>query len=413
MGEADGDDDEELANILQHENQNDINVDSDARQPLSPAEEQATDLQQPYQLPVAARKPHSTDAFISSSDEEDDETFPATNKTKTESQQKLSETGKDPESLSDPGGRSSQSNAFAFDSVAKTDIKSPAAEVEPAVAAFFEEADSNVVDEMLTSEAISVNPESSRLDRIDDRMNSPTTQQPSIAVPSNVVQTTMDGTSLASLQNYYKNEEERENMRRSFQQSISAAVLVSLAHKRYERRRLAAMEIEKVVRSLVVQEDYERVRAILLLLSDDYVRSTNEDARKGGAVALAACAIGLKKANESRRDVLECRDLTLASVVHACQDHSQRVRYYATESLFNVTKVIPSLAVQHFFILFEILRSLYADVDLDVRSGSELLDKKLKEVIVGAINSGSFSADACIPVFARFVHLRNKATKQL
>jgi hypothetical protein len=74
---------------------------------------------------------------------------------------------------------------------------------------------------------------------------------------------------------------------------------------------------------------------------------------------------------------------------------------------------MPSLAVRHFFILFEILRSLYADVDLDVRSGAELLDKKLKEVIVGAINSGSFSADACVPVFARFVYMRNKATKQL
>ena len=78
-----------------------------------------------------------------------------------------------------------------------------------------------------------------------------------------------------------------------------------------------------------------------------------------------------------------------------------------------MTKVIPSLAVRHFFILFEILRSLYADVDLDVRSGAELLDKKLKEVIVGAINSGSFSADACVPVFARLVYMRNKATKQL
>jgi hypothetical protein len=233
--------------------------------------------------------------------------------------------------------------------------------------------------------------------------------------PNNVASSSMmmlDASASTTLNTYYKNEEERESMRRAFQQCISAAVLVSLAHKRYERRRLAAMEIEKVVRSLVSQEDYNRVRAILLLLSDDYVRSTNEDARKGGVVALAACAIGLKKASVGK-EVVECRDLILASVVHACQDHSQRVRYYATESLFNLTKVIPSLAVQHFFILFEILRSLYADVDLDVRSGAELLDKKLKEVIVGAINSGSFSADACVPVFARFVYMRNKATKQL
>lgn len=208
-------------------------------------------------------------------------------------------------------------------------------------------------------------------------------------------------------------QETRESLKRSSQQSLSAAVLVSLAHKRYERRRLAAMEIEKVVRSLVQQDELDRVRAILLLLSDDYVRSRNEDARKGGVVALAACAIGLKKANEAVPEVSECRDLILASVVHACQDHFPRVRYYATESLFNVVKAIPALAVQHFFILFEILRSLYADVEVDVRSGAEMLDKKLKEVIVGAINSGSFSAEACVPIFARFVYMRNKATKRL
>lgn len=202
--------------------------------------------------------------------------------------------------------------------------------------------------------------------------------------------------------------ETRESLKRSSQQSISPAVLVSLAHKRYERRRLAAMEIEKVVRSLAQQNEWERVRAILLLLSDDYVRSTSEDARKGGVVALAASAIGIKKKASE-----DCQDLILASVVHACQDHSQRVRYYATESLFNVVKVLPSLANQHFFILFEILRSLYADVDADVRSGAELLDKKLKEIILSAMNSGAFSVDACVPVFARFVHIRNKATKLL
>ena len=208
-------------------------------------------------------------------------------------------------------------------------------------------------------------------------------------------------------------QETRETLKRSSQQSISPAVLVSLAHKRYERRRLAAMEIEKVIRGLAHQGDLERVRAILLLLSDDYVRSTSEDARKGGVVGLAACAIGLKKAPDDDPEVMECRDLILASVVHACQDHQQRVRYYATESLFNVVKVIPTLAVQHFFILFEILRSLYADVDADVRSGAEFLDKKLKDVIVGAINSGSFTAEACVPIFARFVYMRNKATKRL
>lgn len=42
-----------------------------------------------------------------------------------------------------------------------------------------------------------------------------------------------------------------------------------------------------------------------------------------------------------------------------------------------------------------------------------MLDKKLKEVIVGAMNAGVFTADACVPVFGRFVYMRNKATKRL
>ena len=52
-------------------------------------------------------------------------------------------------------------------------------------------------------------------------------------------------------------------------------------------------------------------------------------------------------------------------------------------------------------------------VKIDVRSGAELLDKKLKEVIVGAMNAGIFTAEQCVPVFARFVYMRNKATKRL
>jgi hypothetical protein len=51
--------------------------------------------------------------------------------------------------------------------------------------------------------------------------------------------------------------ESRDAIKKSSQQSILAAVLVSLAHKRYERRRLAAMEIEKVIRALIQQEEYD------------------------------------------------------------------------------------------------------------------------------------------------------------
>ena len=103
-------------------------------------------------------------------------------------------------------------------------------------------------------------------------------------------------------------------------------------------------------------------------------------------VALVAFAIDLKKATESNRVALECRDLILASVVHACQDHSQRVRYYTTQSLFNVVKVV--------------LRSLYMDVDVDVDVDVDCdADVKREEVheelVVGILHSQITGDVAC------------------
>ena len=79
-------------------------------------------------------------------------------------------------------------------------------------------------------------------------------------------------------------------------------------------------------------------------------------------------------------------------------------RYYAAESLFNVLKLIPSLAVQHFFVLFEILRSLYANVDQEVRGGAQLLDMKLKEVIVMATNNDSVISRLCALQWVTVIH---------
>lgn len=206
--------------------------------------------------------------------------------------------------------------------------------------------------------------------------------------------------------------ETRESLIRSSQQSISAVILNGLAHKKYERRRIAALELGRTVQGLVKAGEFPRVRAILLLLGDDYVRSTGQDARKGGVVALAACALGLQEAPEGKA-VSECRDLILASVVHACQDHSARVRYYAAESLFNVIKNIPSVAIEHFFILFEILRSLYDDADVNVREGALRVDKELKAKVLDAMNANKFRTEDCVPVFAKFISIHNKATSRL
>lgn len=96
----------------------------------------------------------------------------------------------------------------------------------------------------------------------------------------------------------------RENIRRTFQQLVSPAVLVSLAHKKHERRTIASIEIQTVVKDLVNAREFDRVKGVILLLTDDYIRSTNEDARKGGVIAMASCAIALRVQKKSRMSEL-------------------------------------------------------------------------------------------------------------
>ena len=96
----------------------------------------------------------------------------------------------------------------------------------------------------------------------------------------------------------------RENIRRTFQQLVSPAVLVSLAHKKHERRTIASIEIQTVVKDLVIAREFDRVKGVILLLTDDYIRSTNEDARKGGVIAMASCAIALRVQKKSRMSEL-------------------------------------------------------------------------------------------------------------
>jgi len=196
-----------------------------------------------------------------------------------------------------------------------------------------------------------------------------------------------------------------DDLKRTVHQVITASVLTDLAHEKHSRRRLAALEMEKVLRAANV----DQIRSILLLLNEEYINSTSEHARKGGVLALAACVFVLKK----NADADDCREMILAAVVHACRDHSQRVRYYAAESLYNIIRTVPSLVVQHFFALFETIRSLYAGVDAEGRTAAGTVDKKAKEIVLQAINMGDTTVEACIPLFCRYLHMSSKSTQLL
>jgi vacuole morphology and inheritance protein 14 len=74
---------------------------------------------------------------------------------------------------------------------------------------------------------------------------------------------------------------------------LSASVLRNLADKLYEKRKIAALEIEGVVKSYTAAQDHEKISSLISFLIDDFAMSPQANYRKGGLLALAAATVGL------------------------------------------------------------------------------------------------------------------------
>ncbi|KAG2522624.1 hypothetical protein JM16_003392 [Phytophthora kernoviae] len=148
----------------------------------------------------------------------------------------------------------------------------------------------------------------------------------------------------------------------------------------------------------------QRIPAIIELLGNDFACSSNANHRKGGLIGLAATAIGLM------HDAHLYLDKLLPPVLHCFDDPESRVRYYACESLYNIAKVARGHILQYFNQIFDGLCKLFADVDVDVKNGANLLDRLVKDIVT---ESEYFDVDMFIPLLHKYIRMTNPYIRQL
>uniref|UniRef100_A0AAV1US65 Vacuolar protein 14 C-terminal Fig4-binding domain-containing protein n=1 Tax=Peronospora matthiolae TaxID=2874970 RepID=A0AAV1US65_9STRA len=148
----------------------------------------------------------------------------------------------------------------------------------------------------------------------------------------------------------------------------------------------------------------QRIPAIIELLGNDFACSSNANHRKGGLIGLAATAIGLM------HDAHLYLDKLLPPVLHCFDDPESRVRYYACESLYNIAKVARGHILQYFNPIFDGLCKLFADVDVDVKNGANLLDRLVKDIVT---ESEYFDVDVFIPLLHKYIRMTNPYIRQL
>ncbi|VDN06443.1 unnamed protein product [Thelazia callipaeda] len=183
---------------------------------------------------------------------------------------------------------------------------------------------------------------------------------------------------------------------------LGGALVRMLTDKLYEKRKAAALDIEKQVRDLLQANHLSQLEKLLDVLKD-LTLSQNGQSRKGGLIGFAAAAIALGKNSSDYTSQLIEPTLTCFA------DPDSRVRYYACESLYNIVKVCRSSALSHFSELFDTLWRLSADTDLNVRSGAELLDRLLKDII---LSTNTFEVATLISLIRDRIYSQNSSNRK-
>lgn len=118
---------------------------------------------------------------------------------------------------------------------------------------------------------------------------------------------------------------------------LPPSVVRNLSDKLYERRKAAALEVER----LVATAEPETLGKIVDRLVG-YTRSANSNARKGGLLCLAATAVGLAGAGGGDGAAaglpMALLGQLLSPVLEALRDPDARTRFYALEALYNVIR---------------------------------------------------------------------------
>ncbi|KAJ7498594.1 vacuolar protein 14 C-terminal Fig4p binding-domain-containing protein [Mycena latifolia] len=177
---------------------------------------------------------------------------------------------------------------------------------------------------------------------------------------------------------------------------METAIAKQLIDKIYEKRKAAALDLEKQIRECHQQGDQRRISQIIDQLVDMFNNTSNPlHVRNGGLIGLAGTAIALGV------DVAPYMEKFVHPLLDCFVDTENRIRYFSAECLYNIAKVSKGEVLVYFNEIFDALSKLAADSELSVKNGAELLDRLLKDIVAE-------SASVYIPLYPETEKVRDE-----
>uniref|UniRef100_A0A1D1ZXQ0 Vacuolar protein 14 C-terminal Fig4-binding domain-containing protein n=2 Tax=Auxenochlorella protothecoides TaxID=3075 RepID=A0A1D1ZXQ0_AUXPR len=167
---------------------------------------------------------------------------------------------------------------------------------------------------------------------------------------------------------------------------LPPAITKNIADKFYDRRKVAALEVEQMVRAQTVAGDREGIADLLDTLAINYALSAKANARKGGLLCLAASAVGMASAPGAHGEVVAeaMMPRLVPPILSSFTDPDARVRYYALEALYNVAKSTRAAFLAAFPDVFDALFRVCADADAGVQNAAAFLNNLVKDIVAEA-----------------------------
>ncbi|KAF9782164.1 ARM repeat-containing protein [Thelephora terrestris] len=157
---------------------------------------------------------------------------------------------------------------------------------------------------------------------------------------------------------------------------MESTIAKQLVDKMYEKRKAAALDLEKLTRECNQQGDHKRISQIVDQLVEMFSNASNHlHARNGGLIGLAGTAIALGVG------IAPYMDKFVDPLLNCFTDVENRVRYFSAECLYNIAKVSKGEILVYFNPIFDALSKLAADSELSVKNGAEMLDRLLKDIV--------------------------------
>jgi vacuole morphology and inheritance protein 14 len=140
---------------------------------------------------------------------------------------------------------------------------------------------------------------------------------------------------------------------------MDESIAAGLANRIYEKRKVAAYDLEKLIREAALAQDQEAIRAVIFQLCHEFIGTSQKAARSisGGLIGLAATSIALGK------DLAVYLEFIIPSVLSCFANPDARIRYYSTESLYNIAKVAKGEILLYFNEIFDALCRVMFKID--------------------------------------------------